>query len=62
MNRSSIARPTRCRAKADLTNKICATCSRPFAWRKKWERDWNSVRHCSDRCRRGRAHSVKETS
>ena len=28
-------------------------CERPFAWRKKWARDWESVRYCSERCRRG---------
>jgi hypothetical protein len=37
--------------KGDLPQKICATCGRPFAWRKKWERVWDEVRHCSDRCR-----------
>ena len=37
--------------KADLPQKICLTCGRPFAWRKKWERDWATVKYCSDRCR-----------
>jgi hypothetical protein len=37
--------------KGDLPSKTCATCGRPFTWRKKWERDWDNVRHCSDRCR-----------
>jgi hypothetical protein len=37
--------------KADLPQKICATCGRPFYWRKKWERVWDEVRYCSDRCR-----------
>nr|WP_256487903.1 DUF2256 domain-containing protein [Deinococcus sp. HSC-46F16] len=23
----------------------------PFAWRKKWEREWEQVKYCSDRCR-----------
>lgn len=32
--------------------KICASCGRPFTWRKKWERDWEQVRYCSDACRR----------
>ena len=31
--------------------KLCAACGRPFEWRKKWERDWESVRYCSDACR-----------
>ncbi|MBV8972802.1 MAG: DUF2256 domain-containing protein [Sphingomonadaceae bacterium] len=38
-------------AKADLPTKVCAFCQRPFAWRKKWSRDWEQVRFCSDRCR-----------
>jgi len=41
--------------KSDLPTKVCATCGRPFTWRKKWERVWDEVRYCSDRCRDGRA-------
>jgi hypothetical protein len=41
------------RSKADLPTKICAACGRPFAWRKKWEKTWAEVRHCSDACRTG---------
>jgi hypothetical protein len=37
--------------KQNLPEKICGTCGRPFAWRKKWERVWSEVRYCSDRCR-----------
>ncbi|MEL6318361.1 MAG: DUF2256 domain-containing protein [Pseudomonadota bacterium] len=40
------------RRKGDLPEKICAQCRRPFAWRKKWARDWEQVRFCSERCRR----------
>jgi hypothetical protein len=39
------------RRKADLPQKICAACGRPFAWRKKWSRDWEQVKTCSDRCK-----------
>jgi Uncharacterized protein conserved in bacteria len=39
------------RRKADLPEKPCAACGRPFAWRKKWEKVWHEVRYCSDRCR-----------
>ena len=39
------------RLKADLPTKICAACGRPFAWHKKWARDWPQVKYCSDRCR-----------
>ncbi|MCS6864905.1 MAG: DUF2256 domain-containing protein [Gemmataceae bacterium] len=38
--------------KSDLPTKVCAHCGRPFAWRKKWARDWENVRYCSDSCRR----------
>jgi hypothetical protein len=31
--------------------KICKTCGRAFAWRKKWEKDWDVVKYCSDACR-----------
>ncbi|KQX65935.1 DUF2256 and DUF3253 domain-containing protein [Angustibacter sp. Root456] len=32
--------------------KTCASCGRRIEWRKKWERDWESVRYCSTACRR----------
>ena len=31
--------------------KICRTCGRAFSWRKKWERDWDVIKYCSDACR-----------
>ncbi|MGJ5021691.1 DUF2256 domain-containing protein [Bradyrhizobium oligotrophicum] len=42
------------RRKADLPTRICAACGRPFAWRRKWARDWDEVKYCSDRCRSDR--------
>lgn len=39
------------RKKADFPTKLCATCQRPFAWRRKWAAVWDEVRYCSDRCR-----------
>jgi hypothetical protein len=39
------------RRKADLPTKTCLACGRPFAWRRKWARDWEAVKYCSDRCR-----------
>jgi hypothetical protein len=41
------------RKKADLPRKTCPVCQRPFAWRKKWAKDWPQVVYCSDRCKRG---------
>ncbi len=51
--------------KGDLPEKTCACCGRPFAWRKKWEKVWDEVRYCSDRCRgearhKGGVHSGRE--
>ncbi|WP_183503869.1 DUF2256 domain-containing protein [Methylobacterium brachythecii] len=51
----------RMRRKADLPQKICAQCGRPFAWRKKWERVWEEVRYCSDRCRDDARRSKTES-
>lgn len=34
-------------------SKVCVTCGRCFEWRAKWARNWESVRYCSDNCRRG---------
>jgi hypothetical protein len=42
------------RKKSDLPTKVCASCGRPFAWRKAWARVWEEVRYCSNRCRRSR--------
>jgi hypothetical protein len=38
--------------KPHLPTKICATCDRPFTWRKRWAACWESVRYCSEACRR----------
>ncbi|PWL33133.1 MAG: DUF2256 domain-containing protein [Fluviicola sp. XM-24bin1] len=40
--------------KIHLPEKICATCAKPFKWRKKWERNWDEVKFCSERCRRNK--------
>ncbi|NBQ71372.1 MAG: DUF2256 domain-containing protein [Gammaproteobacteria bacterium] len=40
--------------KSFLPEKVCPVCRRPFSWRKKWERDWDQVLYCSERCRRQR--------
>jgi hypothetical protein len=40
------------RKKADLPQKNCLVCGLPFTWRRKWARDWEQVRYCSERCRR----------
>ena len=37
--------------KQHLPEKICPVCDRQFTWRKKWEKTWNEVRFCSQKCR-----------
>ena len=39
--------------RSEPDDKSCVTCGRRITWRKKWARDWDSIRHCSDECRRG---------
>lgn len=39
------------RPKATLPDKTCEACGRPFSWRRKWARDWDAVKTCSDRCK-----------
>jgi hypothetical protein len=46
------------RKKSDLPTKTCVTCGLPFTWRKKWEKVWDEVKYCSDRCRDGRGKSA----
>lgn len=36
----------------ELATKTCVVCGRTITWRKKWARDWENVRYCSDTCRR----------
>ncbi|CAN7445715.1 DUF2256 domain-containing protein [Acidovorax sp. LjRoot38] len=47
----------RMRKKSDLPQKTCQHCGLPFAWRKKWEKVWDEVKYCSDRCRSERKRS-----
>lgn len=37
--------------KEHLPQKMCPVCQRPFSWRKKWEKVWEEVIYCSDKCR-----------
>lgn len=40
--------------KQALPGKACATCGRWMSWRKRWARQWDEVKHCSDACRKHR--------
>ena len=41
-------------------SKSCVACGREITWRKKWARDWDEVKHCSDACRRRRTTPVDD--
>ncbi|HMO38619.1 MAG TPA: DUF2256 domain-containing protein [Saprospiraceae bacterium] len=51
MRKSSRRSAGKSHQKSTLPQKICAVCGRPFSWRKKWEKVWEEVKYCSDRCR-----------
>ncbi len=38
-------------SKNKFENKICPICNRSFEWRKKWKKDWDNVKYCSQKCR-----------
>lgn len=46
--------------KSDLPTKTCPVCNRPFTWRKKWEKNWDDIKYCSDACRK-RKNQAKRT-
>lgn len=45
--------------KENLPSKICIVCKLPFTWRKKWQKNWDDVKYCSDRCRGNKGKSGK---
>ena len=32
--------------------RICVVREKPFEWRKKWARDWERVKYCSEKCQK----------
>ncbi|WP_081979189.1 DUF2256 domain-containing protein [Lacinutrix jangbogonensis] len=40
--------------KQNLPSKVCSTCNLPFSWRKKWAKEWDNVKYCSEKCRRNK--------
>jgi hypothetical protein len=45
--------------KENLPSKICVVCNKPYTWRKKWEKNWDEVKYCSDRCRNTKNTTIK---
>ena len=37
---------------------MCARCGREIAWRAKWAKNWESIKYCSDECRKKRLQST----
>jgi len=42
------------KTKNGFAPKDCQQCGRPFEWRKKWARDWEQVKYCSEKCKAGK--------
>jgi hypothetical protein len=43
--------------KSELPHKICTVCLLPFNWRKKWEKNWDEVKYCSEKCKRNKKNN-----
>lgn len=43
---------------AEPAAKICARCGREMLWRAKWAKNWDTVKYCSDACRKQRLTAV----
>ena len=43
---------------AEPAAKICARCGREMLWRAKWAKSWDTVKYCSDACRKQRLTAV----
>jgi hypothetical protein len=41
--------------KSYLPSKPCVACGKEMTWRKAWEKNWESVKYCSEACRRGKS-------
>jgi len=39
------------KVKNGFAPKVCVRCGLEFEWRKKWAKNWDEVKYCSDRCR-----------
>lgn len=37
-----------------MDQKICESCGRTMEFRKKWEKNWENIKYCSDECRKNK--------
>merc|ERR1711908_241484 len=49
----------RMRQRGNAAGRMKKTKTKPMVWRKKWEKNWDEVRYCSDRCRSDAARARK---
>lgn len=40
--------------KSFLPSKPCMVCGRDMTWRKAWAKNWDSVKYCSEACRKAK--------
>ena len=38
----------------NLPFKLCIIWGLPFNWRKKWAKEWENVKYCSQKCRKNK--------
>ncbi|MDA9759514.1 DUF2256 domain-containing protein [Gammaproteobacteria bacterium] len=48
--------------KITLPSKICSFCQKEFKWRKKWERDWDNIKYCSERCKKSKNLKIHQST
>ena len=48
--------------KSSLPSKPCAVCGRAMSWRKAWAKNWDTVRYCSEACRRKKNESSTDAA
>ena len=41
-------------------DKSCQACGRTIQWRKKWAKNWDQVKWCSDRCKRQKVRPLDQ--
>jgi len=43
---------------AEKAEKPCERCGRTMQWRAKWAKNWDTVKYCSDTCRRAKVRAT----
>ncbi len=48
--------------KINLPFKLCETCNKEYTWRKKWKKNWEEVKYCSEKCKRNKKQKANAYS